>query len=90
VQKNRKGAIRVRIDAEGPVVVDGPVEVSLGDGCIVRSERFAVAICTCRRSRSYPWCDTSHRPRNHMADRRNITEAGRGEDRRTDGTGEEQ
>ncbi|MFE2991994.1 CDGSH iron-sulfur domain-containing protein [Streptomyces sp. NPDC059262] len=27
------------------------------------SHRFAVAICTCRRSRTYPWCDTSHRGR---------------------------
>ncbi|MFF1595081.1 CDGSH iron-sulfur domain-containing protein [Streptomyces sp. NPDC058286] len=27
------------------------------------SRRFTVAICTCRRSRTYPWCDTSHRAR---------------------------
>ncbi|MGW6484595.1 CDGSH iron-sulfur domain-containing protein [Streptomyces sp. NPDC055059] len=27
------------------------------------SHRFTVAICTCRRSRTYPWCDTSHRGR---------------------------
>ncbi|WP_372500537.1 CDGSH iron-sulfur domain-containing protein [Streptomyces meridianus] len=27
------------------------------------SERFMVAICTCRRSRNHPWCDTSHRRR---------------------------
>ncbi|MFJ9360825.1 CDGSH iron-sulfur domain-containing protein [Streptomyces mirabilis] len=25
------------------------------------SDRFCVALCTCRRSRTYPWCDTSHR-----------------------------
>ncbi|MEU9205128.1 CDGSH iron-sulfur domain-containing protein [Streptomyces sp. NPDC048332] len=31
------------------------------DGTISRSDRFVVAVCTCRRSRSYPWCDTSHR-----------------------------
>ncbi|MFI5998102.1 CDGSH iron-sulfur domain-containing protein [Streptomyces sp. NPDC051362] len=30
---------------------------------MARSERFMVALCTCRRSRVYPWCDTSHRPR---------------------------
>ncbi|MGX1675398.1 CDGSH iron-sulfur domain-containing protein [Streptomyces sp. NPDC055400] len=27
------------------------------------SHRFTVAICICRRSRTYPWCDTSHRGR---------------------------
>ncbi|MDQ3432461.1 MAG: CDGSH iron-sulfur domain-containing protein, partial [Actinomycetota bacterium] len=27
------------------------------------SDRFLVALCTCRRSRRYPWCDTSHRAR---------------------------
>ncbi|MEW5626284.1 CDGSH iron-sulfur domain-containing protein [Streptomyces hydrogenans] len=30
---------------------------------MARSDRFSVAICTCRRSRAYPWCDTSHRRR---------------------------
>lgn len=33
------------------------------DGVPVTSHRFVVAVCTCRRSRSYPWCDTSHRRR---------------------------
>ncbi|MER7764314.1 CDGSH iron-sulfur domain-containing protein [Streptomyces sp. NPDC097619] len=54
---------RVTVDPQGPVVVEGPVEVLLDDGEIVRSDRFRTAICTCRRSRTFPWCDTSHRPR---------------------------
>ncbi|MFF4283162.1 CDGSH iron-sulfur domain-containing protein [Streptomyces kronopolitis] len=33
------------------------------DGAVSVSRRFTVAICRCRRSRRYPWCDTSHRPR---------------------------
>ncbi|WP_244258379.1 CDGSH iron-sulfur domain-containing protein [Streptomyces sp. Tu 2975] len=45
------------------MLVEGPVEVVLDDGTTVRSDRFAVALCTCRRSRTYPWCDTSHRRR---------------------------
>ncbi|MFB6625413.1 CDGSH iron-sulfur domain-containing protein [Streptomyces sp. NPDC056374] len=48
---------------KGPVLVQGPVEIVLDDGTVARSERFMVALCTCRRSRIYPWCDTSHRPR---------------------------
>ncbi|MEV7560454.1 CDGSH iron-sulfur domain-containing protein [Streptomyces sp. NPDC089795] len=51
------------VDGCGPVLVEGPVEVVLDDGTIARSDRFMVAVCTCRRSRTYPWCDTSHRPR---------------------------
>ncbi|WP_424887362.1 CDGSH iron-sulfur domain-containing protein [Streptomyces sp. XH2] len=27
----------------------------------MRSDRPVVALCMCRRSRSFPWCDTSHR-----------------------------
>jgi CDGSH-type Zn-finger protein len=46
---------------EGPVLVEGPVEVELPDGSVVRSDRPVVALCTCRRTRTAPWCDTSHR-----------------------------
>jgi CDGSH-type Zn-finger protein len=45
----------------GPVLVEGPVEVVLPDGSVESSERPVVALCTCRRSRRYPYCDTSHR-----------------------------
>ncbi|MEV8321453.1 CDGSH iron-sulfur domain-containing protein [Streptomyces sp. NPDC059900] len=54
---------RVTIDPEGPLLVEGPVEVVGDDGRIIASRRFTAAICTCRRSRTYPWCDTSHRRR---------------------------
>ncbi|MEU5919505.1 CDGSH iron-sulfur domain-containing protein [Streptomyces sp. NPDC047141] len=56
-------ARRVCVDPEGPVLVEGPVEIVLEDGTVVRSDRFMTAVCTCRRSRTYPWCDTSHRRR---------------------------
>ncbi|MEU0989968.1 CDGSH iron-sulfur domain-containing protein [Streptomyces sp. NPDC005953] len=45
------------------MLVEGPVEVVLDDGSTVVSDRFTVALCVCRRSRSFPWCDTSHRSR---------------------------
>jgi CDGSH-type Zn-finger protein len=51
----------MRLERNGPLLVEGPVEVTGDDGVTVRSDRFAVAVCTCRRSRTYPWCDTSHR-----------------------------
>ncbi|WP_455361374.1 CDGSH iron-sulfur domain-containing protein [Streptomyces sp. SYSU K21746] len=54
---------RITLQREGPILVEGPVEIVLEDGTTARSDRFCVALCTCRRSRRYPWCDTSHRQR---------------------------
>jgi CDGSH-type Zn-finger protein len=48
---------------QGPILIEGPVEVVLDDGRTVVSDRFVVALCTCGRSGAYPWCDTSHRRR---------------------------
>ncbi|MEU6800146.1 CDGSH iron-sulfur domain-containing protein [Streptomyces neyagawaensis] len=54
---------RITVQRPGPLLVEGPVEVTTEDGTTVSSDRFRVALCTCRRSRIYPWCDTSHRQR---------------------------
>ncbi|WP_335934950.1 CDGSH iron-sulfur domain-containing protein [Streptomyces sp. PTD5-9] len=54
---------RVTVTERGPVLVEGPVEVTGPDGVTHVSDRFVVAVCTCRRSRTLPWCDTSHRRR---------------------------
>lgn len=54
---------RITTITDGPLLVEGPVEVTLADGSIARSERPVVALCVCRRSRRMPWCDTSHRTR---------------------------
>jgi CDGSH-type Zn-finger protein len=43
------------------MLVQGPVRIETPDGGVVESDRFMVAICTCRRSKTYPLCDTSHR-----------------------------
>ncbi len=54
---------RVRVVRGGPMLVEGPVEVTTDDGSVVRSDRFMVALCLCHRSGDYPLCDTSHRRR---------------------------
>ncbi|GAA2305236.1 hypothetical protein GCM10010402_75650 [Actinomadura luteofluorescens] len=54
---------RVRMVPGGPVLVEGPVEVVMEDGSTAVSDRWLVALCACRRSRAYPFCDTSHRRR---------------------------
>lgn len=53
--------IRVQVIPNGPVLIPGPVRLETPGGDVVESDRFMVAVCTCRRSRSYPMCDTSHR-----------------------------
>ena len=54
---------QVRIVAGGPMMVQGPVCIDMPDGTVVESDRFMVAICMCKRSKTYPLCDTSHRRR---------------------------
>jgi CDGSH-type Zn-finger protein len=52
---------QVTVTEEGPVLVHGPIEVTLDDGQRLTSDRAVTALCTCRLSRRYPFCDTSHR-----------------------------
>lgn len=59
----RRDRRRVTVIPGGPVLVEGPVELVTDDGQVVTSDRFVVAVCACRRSRSYPFCDASHRRR---------------------------
>lgn len=63
---------RVNIAPEGPLLVEGPVEVVDDEGVVHVSRRFQVAICVCRRSRIFPWCDTSHRRRGKPAEAENT------------------
>ena len=62
-EADRSAAHRVVVTGDGPLLLEGPVEVDLPDGRTVRSERPVVALCVCRRSGIPPWCDTSHRRR---------------------------
>ena len=60
---------RVTMVEGGPILVEGPVELELPDGSRVTSTRPVVAVCACRRSKRYPFCDTSHRRRVRQAAR---------------------
>ncbi|WP_319429533.1 CDGSH iron-sulfur domain-containing protein [Mycobacterium sp. RTGN5] len=61
------GPSQVRIVDGGPMMVQGPVCIEMPDGTVVESDRFMVAICMCKRSKTYPLCDTSHRRRERTA-----------------------
>lgn len=58
----------VRVVPGGPMMVQGPVRIEMPDGAVVESDRFMVAICMCKRSKTYPLCDTSHRRRRRTGD----------------------
>nr|WP_240981771.1 MULTISPECIES: CDGSH iron-sulfur domain-containing protein [unclassified Streptomyces] len=60
---------------EGPLLVEGPAEIVMPDGTVIRCERPVMALCTCRRSLRAPFCDTSHRRRT----RRSPGKAAKGE-----------
>jgi CDGSH-type Zn-finger protein len=62
-------ATRVQVVPGGPVLVSGPARIEMPGGAVVESDRFMVAICTCRRSEDYPLCDTSHRRCRNLKDR---------------------
>jgi CDGSH-type Zn-finger protein len=73
---------RVTMTEGGPFLVEGPVELELPDGTTVRSERPVVALCACRRTRRYPFCDTSHRRK--LRPSRDQTAESSGADRSAD------
>nr|WP_051026503.1 CDGSH iron-sulfur domain-containing protein [Nocardia higoensis] len=53
--------------ADGPALVEGPIDLVTADGRTIHCDRFLVAVCLCRRSKNYPLCDTSHRRRKRGA-----------------------
>ncbi|MEV5969596.1 CDGSH iron-sulfur domain-containing protein [Streptomyces sp. NPDC051921] len=57
------GATRIMPVADGPLLIEGPVEIVLPDGTVRRCERPVIALCMCRRSLREPFCDSSHRRR---------------------------
>lgn len=43
------------------MLVEGPIEVRVGDGEPEVIDRFLVALCACGNSARYPLCDGTHR-----------------------------
>ncbi|AVZ41367.1 Fe-S protein [Dietzia sp. JS16-p6b] len=62
------------------MLVEGPVDLVTDDGARVCSDRFMVAVCTCRRSKTYPLCDTSHRRKIRATSPGSPTDASAGAD----------
>jgi CDGSH-type Zn-finger protein len=52
--------VQIRLRANGPLVLQGPVRVVAEDGALIR-EAMSMALCRCGASRELPFCDGSHR-----------------------------
>ncbi len=51
--------IKVILKKYGPVIIDGPVEVSFSDGEIKEAKR--IVLCRCNESKKMPFCDGRHK-----------------------------
>lgn len=56
----RNGLLTITAAEDGPLLVNGPVEITTGTGrTILRTDKCA--LCRCGQSRNKPYCDGSHR-----------------------------
>jgi CDGSH iron-sulfur domain-containing protein 3 len=55
--------VTIRFRDDGPIVVEGPVELVDVDGrpIAVESNKPNLALCRCGASRNKPFCDGTHR-----------------------------
>ena len=55
--------VTIRMRANGPLVVEGPVTIvdSQGNQFHVSPDKPAVALCRCGQSKNKPFCDGSHK-----------------------------
>ena len=63
-QPNNVSKVRIRVRHEGPLVVDGPIELVDAEGNLIPcppSAKGNVALCRCGASANKPFCDGSHR-----------------------------
>lgn len=52
---------RVVVERGGPTLVEGPISLEVDGADPVIIDRFLVAVCSCKRSATYPLCDGTHR-----------------------------
>ena len=55
------GSVRVRLCADGPLIVRGAEAVLDEQGNEVPVTRPVVALCVCGKSARQPWCDSTHK-----------------------------
>jgi CDGSH-type Zn-finger protein len=56
-----KDAVIITPYRDGPLLVRGPVQLSLPGGSPTDNRRRAVALCRCGKSKLRPFCDGTHK-----------------------------
>ncbi len=55
------GQVTIKVRANGPLKVTGPVTLVDHEGCPFEVEGDDLVLCRCGRSAAKPFCDGSHR-----------------------------
>jgi CDGSH-type Zn-finger protein len=63
----RDGPLDVRPQRNGPLVIDGPLELCAGTGGVFHRDT-GVRLCRCGQSKTKPFCDSSHIAAGFVAD----------------------
>lgn len=58
--ENNNQESKVLIKENGPLVITGNIEVTLGDGTVEKRENRA-SFCRCGLSKNQPYCDGAHK-----------------------------
>jgi CDGSH-type Zn-finger protein len=55
--------VRIRVRDNGPLLVEGPVEIVDAEGktFTIASDKPAIALCRCGMSSNKPFCDGTHK-----------------------------
>ena len=72
MHESPQDAVRIKVRANGPYLVTGPVTVVDADGNPYRVDEPNVALCRCGGSQSKPFCDGSHKTNGFAADERAV------------------
>jgi CDGSH-type Zn-finger protein len=62
--------VKIRMRANGPLVVEGPFELtdSQGNAFPLNPDKPAIALCRCGASANRPFCDGSHKACEFLSD----------------------
>ncbi len=61
-QEQRMSDVKIRVRDNGPLLVEGPIELTDADGnpFPIDPEKKNVALCRCGASENRPFCDGAH------------------------------
>lgn len=56
--EEKKPTFKMKLIPNGPIMVEGPLELTLADGSVVEKDK--AHLCRCGASKNKPYCDGSH------------------------------